>query len=376
MSINISAKQVEPIRVNYAHIARRIGDRKPASRYQEAVYDVQPTTNFHYPPTWEPDKQLFDTSRTAIVMADWYAFTDPRQYYYTSYVTARARQQEVMENNFDMVEKHLLATTPDAVKDAVRQLLVPLRHYEYGANMNNQDICDRGYGATITSLAAFNGFDRIGMAQYLSRIALLLDENEDVSLNAARTAWLDDPVWQGLRHALEDSFVLDDWFEVMVAQNIVMDGLLYPLLYGRLVPQLSAQGGSTIMLLTQFMSEWQAETERWTNQLVKVTAAESEANAALLSGWVKAWTERMETALQPLAEKALGENGAAQLAEVKLELLTRLGKQGIAVLGGHHGRHQGIHDFSGHDRCASFHRRADAGKPQRHHHPPARSGAL
>ena len=66
MSINISAKQVEPLRVNYSHIARRIGDTKAATRYQEAVYDIQPTENFHYPPTWDPEHKLFDESRTAI----------------------------------------------------------------------------------------------------------------------------------------------------------------------------------------------------------------------------------------------------------------------------------------------------------------------
>ncbi|MGT2489882.1 hypothetical protein ACU4GD_03390 [Cupriavidus basilensis] len=31
--------------------------------------------------------------RTAIVMKDWYALKDPRQYFYGAYVTARGRQQ-------------------------------------------------------------------------------------------------------------------------------------------------------------------------------------------------------------------------------------------------------------------------------------------
>ena len=332
MSLNIAAKEVKPLRVNFAYTARRVGENKPASRYQEAVYDIQPTCNFHYPPTWEPNKQLFDTSRTAIVMQDWYSFTDPRQYYYTSYVTTRAKQQEVVESNFELIEKrNLLQAVSAAVQDKVRQVLIPLRHMEYGANMNNQDICDRGYGTTITSVASFNGFDRVGMAQYLSRIALLLDGNEETTLKAAKDAWLHSPAWQPLRHAMEDTFVLDDWFEIMVAQNIVMDGLLYPLIYERFIPSLTAQGGGAFLMLTQFMNEWYEETVRWTNALIKVTAAESSANAALLTQWTSAWVQRLEQAVLPIAELAFGDQAATQVTEVKQELLARLAKQGIKV---------------------------------------------
>ena len=332
MSIQISAKVVKPLRVNYDYTARRIGKNKPASRYQEAVYDVQPTTNFHYPPSWEKGKELYDTSRTDIVMQDWYSFMDPRQYYYTAYVSVRARQQENMDNSFKMAEKSgLLASVPNELKQQVKTLLTPFRHVEYGANMNNQDICDRGYGTSITSLASFHGFDRIGISQYLSRLALLIDENEENGLEQARIDWLQGAAWQELRHAMEDIFVLDDWFEIMVAQNVVMDGLIYPLIYDRYMKKVAAEGGGTFSLLTQFMNDWYAETIRWTNALMKVTAAESEANTKLLSGWVTQWAERIERAVLPVAEMAFADDGSAQLTEVKQALLNRLAKQGLNI---------------------------------------------
>lgn len=332
MSLNIAAKEIKPLRLNYGHIARRIGENKPATRYQEAVYDVQPTTNFHYPPSWDPSRKLYDTARTQVVMQDWYSFTDPRQFYYTSYVAARAKQQEIMESNFELVEKRdLLQGLKPELAAQIRQVLIPLRHYEYGANMNNQDICHRGYGTTITSLASFNGFDRIGMAQYVSRIALLLDGNEDTSLTAAKQAWLHDPAWQGLRHVMEDSFVLDDWFEILLVQDVLMDGLLYPLIYERFISQVAAQGGTTFLMLTQFMNEWSEENTRWTNQLLKVTVSESTENAALLAQWTQAWLARIEAALAPIAQLAFGEQGAEQLAAVKAELVARLAKQGVKV---------------------------------------------
>ncbi len=332
MSIQITAKEIKTVRKNYDYTSRRFGDKKSASRYQEAAYDIQPTTNFHYPPTWEEGKELYDVSRTAIVMEDWYAFADPRQYYYTSYVTARAKQQESMSSTLDMAEKRgLLNSVPTDLKLTVRNILTPFRHVEYGANMNNQSICEKGYGTTITSLASFNGFDRIGIAQYIARIALLIDENEEDGLIQAREDWLKNSIWQPLRHAVEDTFVLDDWMETMVAQNVVMDGLVYPLIYSRFIDAVTVKGGSVFALTTQFMNDWYAETIRWTNQLMKVTAAESPANAELLSSWVTKWSDRLEEALTPIATEALGESGSSQLAEVKQELHARLAKQGITV---------------------------------------------
>ena len=55
MTIEIKTSTLEPIRNTYEHTKRRFGD-KPASRYQEASYDIAPENNFHYRPMWQPDK--------------------------------------------------------------------------------------------------------------------------------------------------------------------------------------------------------------------------------------------------------------------------------------------------------------------------------
>jgi len=71
MSIESSAKSITPVRLAYGNLERRFGDKKPASRYQEAVYDIQPTTNFQYRPLWDKNHDIYDVSKTAIVMEDW-----------------------------------------------------------------------------------------------------------------------------------------------------------------------------------------------------------------------------------------------------------------------------------------------------------------
>ena len=137
MSIEIKTTSMEPIRHTYSHIARRFGD-KPATRYQEASYDLEAKTNFHYRPQWDSRYELNDDRRTAIRMDDWYAVSDPRQYYYGAYVGNRAKMQESAETSFGFCDKrNLLTRLPEETQKQLLRLLVPLRHVELGANMNN-----------------------------------------------------------------------------------------------------------------------------------------------------------------------------------------------------------------------------------------------
>jgi phenol hydroxylase P1 protein len=331
MSVDISAKIIEPIRKTYSNVSRRIGD-KPASRYQEATFDIQPEENFHYRPTWAPEYERFDKSRTAIVMEDWYSFKDPRQFYYGAYTMARAKQQESMDKSFSTAEKRgLVASFSDEVKQEINNIMLPLRHFEWGANMNNCFITDFGYGTAITQLTMFYTLDRLAVAQYLTRLGLLVSENDVAVLDAAKDDWLNKDAWQGLRHAVEDTFVIEDWFETMIAQNIIMDSVIYELIYQQLVNKLAANGAGTLVMLTEFMSDLQADTTRWSNALVKVTAAESDANKDLLSKWASTWLNRITEAMAPLAKDALGSGSDAALKTIKTNITANLNKQGLSI---------------------------------------------
>jgi phenol/toluene 2-monooxygenase (NADH) P1/A1 len=330
MSVEIKTTGIEPVRQTFSHIARRLGADKPATRYQEATFDLQADCNFHYRPLWDPDHDLYDRRRTAIVMKDWYAFKDPRQFYYGTYVLNRAKLRDTAEKNFEFVEKHgALAGLPKGLTRRIKAILLPLRHVEYGANLNNCYISAYGWGAAVTQATTFAMMDRLGTAQYLSRIGLLIDGNTGESLETAKRSWLEDPVWQPLRKLVEDSFVVKDWFELFVAQNLVFDGLLYPLVYGRLGGELSQQGGSVVAMLTEFMDDWYAESLKWVDAFMKTAAAESPANQQLLSQWAREWTARALEALAPLAKLMYFEDAQPALDDALAALQARIAKTGL-----------------------------------------------
>lgn len=329
MNIDLQAREIKPLRNTFAHVAKYVGDDKPASRYQEATFGAQPSANFHYRPTWDPAHEIFDASRSKIVLADWYVLKDPRQFYYASWTMARARQQDAVESNFQFVESRgMVDKMSDAVREKALKVLMPLRHVAWGANMNNSSICAYGYGTAFTAPAMFHAMDNLGVAQYLTRLGLALGEPS--VLDEGKQAWLQDANWQVLRRYVEDTLVVKDPFELFIAQNLALDGLLYPLVYGSFVDDhVALQGGTAVAMLTAFMPEWHEESARWIDAVVKAAAAESEANRLQIAAWIRAWTERAQAALAPIATIALGEVAGRALDDAATLLADRCRKAGV-----------------------------------------------
>lgn len=327
MTVDIKTTTVQPRRHTFAHIARRLGSDKPASRYEEATYDMQPSANFHYRPTWAPDYEIFDRRRTVVTMEDWDALKDPRQYYYGAYTIARARMMESTEKNFAFVEKRSAFAKIDADWRAKLELyIVPLRHFEWGANMNNCNITDLGYGAAITQATMYATMDRLGNAQILSRIGLLLDNQTGDSLAKAKMDWMEHPAWQKTRQMVEDSLVLEDWFEQFVAQNLVFDALVYSLVFGAFDAEGQDRGAAAVSLLTEFITDWHEETTRWVDFVMTRVAKETPENAAAIEAWITKWKAIALAALLPLANEVLGDGASAALKITEQKLDARVAK--------------------------------------------------
>lgn len=327
MSVQIKTVDLKQKRNGFGHIARRMGADKPASRYLEATLDIQATENFHYKPLWEPEFWHYDPGKTAVVMQDWYKPLDPRQYYYAAYNITRANMHQAVERNFNFVDERSLLTKASAeARGSIQLGLLPLRHLHWGSNMNMAEICNRGYGAAITSPCIFSACDHLGMAQIISRIGLLLDEQTGRSLDEAKIAWINDSAFQGLRKLIEDTFVERDWFHLFVAQALGVNAVIWQMVY-RLAETAWKDAGLNIALLSEFMTDWLAEESRWSDHVIKIVAAESEHNKNLISGWAAHWIGRSMQAAHPWSEAFLGDSGssAREAAEGALQRAAGLG---------------------------------------------------
>jgi phenol hydroxylase P1 protein len=330
-NLELHAQEIQPIRQTFAHVAEFIGGDKPASRYQEATLGAQPEANFHYRPTWDPEHELYDASRSRVKLKNWYVLTDPRQFYYATWTMTRARQQEAVEASYQFVESRgLVAKLPQDLAGRICTQMMPLRHVAWGGNMNNAFVCAYGYGTAFTAPAMFHAMDHLGAAQYLTRLGLTLGDPS--TLDAGHADWMDNPHWQPLRRYVEDLFVLRDPFELFVAQNLSLDGQLYPLVYGNYVDDhLAGLGATVVGMLTTFMPEWHQESARWIDAVVKIAAAESPDNLRLISDWTREWADRAQASLAPIAELMLADNGQSALRKARVDLDARCRKAGLEL---------------------------------------------
>ena len=90
---------------------------------------------------------------------------------------------------------------------------------------------------------------------------------------------------EGARRMMENLFVTKDWFEVFLAQNLVFDGLIYPLIHRHYEQSMDARAGQALAMLTSFISDWYDETSRWVDATLKTAVDESAANAKQIATW-------------------------------------------------------------------------------------------
>lgn len=326
MSVEIKTNSISTIRNTYSHIKRRFGD-KPATRYQEASYDIEATENFHYKPLWDPQRSLNDESRTSIKMKDWYQINDPRQFYYGAYVGNRAKMQESAETSYKFCEKrNLISGLDDSIQLKILKYLVPFRHLNLSANMNNSMIAGDSIATTVAQAHIYQSMDHLGMGQYLSRIALIIDGNTGTALNTSKTFWIDDPMWQPMRKLAEDSMVVKDWFELSLLQNLLIDKAVFAFVYEAMDEWFATLGARDISMLTEFMRDWNKDTTRWIVAVVKTAVAESDENKEKLQAWVNLWEPQVFSALVPIAQETVGKDA---LVNVQNELAALLKKTGL-----------------------------------------------
>lgn len=300
MQYELRYQVIEQKRQTYQNVIDRFGDQ-PASRYLEATLDIEPRENFHYRPTWAQDRELYDERYSALRLTDPYNYTDPRQYYYTPYVTNRAALHDAFGKTLAYLEeRELLARMPEAWRAVLASVVVPLRHYESGAQLVTVAGARFAYGTSLEQCCTFAAFDRIGNAQMLSRVGIALGVGTADILTTAKQEWLDSDHLQPLRRLVEEIMIVDDWAEGVLAVDII-DSLIYPLLYTGLDERALLEGAGAYSLFAQHLSTWFTDQRRWLDALVVAWREDpdnGESNRAHL--------DRIDSTWRPRAQEAVG----------------------------------------------------------------------
>lgn len=328
MGYELRTQTVDPIRNTFQCLIDRFGD-KPASRYQEGTYDIQSTDNFHYRPLWDPEHEIFDPDFSAVKLTDPYAYSDPRQYYYATYVAARADHYDSFGKDLKYVEEHdLFDRLPENWHGFMAHAIVPLRHYESGAQLAFINGCRLAWGTSISQPNGFASMDRIGNAQLLSMVGLAMAGGSGDKLAEAKRYWLEQASLQGLRELTEQALIEPDWVSGVLAFELT-DAQLYPLLFRHLDDRAVFRGAMAYSLLAQHFSRWYADHQKWLKALLKAWIGDpnyGDANRNALGAIADRWYPQAREAIHGLAEdvetnfgstsiKSAATRYAAELAE-------------------------------------------------------------
>lgn len=308
MQYELRYNVIEPKRNTYQNVIDRLGDQ-PATRYQEATLDVEPRENFHYRPTWIQDRELYDPRYTVLQLTDPYSYADPRNFYYTPYVTNRAALHDEFGKTLNYLEgRDLLGRMPEPWRDLLATVVIPLRHYESGAQLVTVAGARFAYGTSLEQCCTFAAFDRIGNAQMLSRVGIALGAGAGGVLTTAKQDWLTGEHLQPLRKLVEEIMIVDDWAEGLLAIDHI-DQLIYPLLYTGLDEQALLTGAGAYSLFAQHLSTWYADQRKWLDALITAWNTDPDhgtANTEHLARIATTWQPRAQEAVAALATKLDG----------------------------------------------------------------------
>lgn len=339
MQIELRTQVIEPERKTFTNLVKRFGDR-PASRYEEGSIDIQSVANFHYRPLWSADHELYDVDYTAFKLEDPYSFTDPRQLYYAPYVQSRAAMGEAFNKTVEYIEsRDLLQKLPSGWDAVVGEVLVPLRHWEAGAQLVSIEGSRWAYGTTLDQCCLYASFDRIGNAQNLSRVGIVYGQGHDGALAAAKDRWLTDPSMQGLRRLVEELLAGDDWAKKVLAVDLT-DRLLYGLMFTQLDETALTGGAGAYSLIAQHFSSWFADQRRWIDKLVATWFADEANGAANKAAFDALLAERWGQIVAAVTDVAAAVDSRINAGAVDgvranaAALAAELGAQGLTVPGG------------------------------------------
>lgn len=208
-------------------------DYKTKNEYEDVTVNLQSYVHMHYRHIYdERDFDIYDPRYTRLKSSDWEGFRDPKKFWYTTYVSNRKKLAEEVENGFSYADQlGIIENLSSQWVDALRDIYTPLRHLEYGENVQMQHVIRYALGTAIEQCATYQAYDKTGRAQWISTWAMNMEEHHGDFLQHGKFVLLNEPAYQPLRRYVEEVLTTDDWAEVLIAENLTLDLLLGNLMY-------------------------------------------------------------------------------------------------------------------------------------------------
>jgi len=284
-----------------------------ATHYEDVTVDVQPDPERYLIQNWIiafPDGDgAYEKDATAAKSSNWHAFRAPDQEWERTHYQRQSKIENMVQSVIANARKQGAPASFDQAWSKILQAhLGAWKHVEFGLGTSLMQAQRYGYTQMINNATLTNSSYKMRLAQditlYLAEIGMDLTGWDD---ELGKQTWLESPIWQPTREAVETIMGATDYLEQYFAINIVFEPLVGELFRSGFLMQAAAANNDFIT--PPVISAAEADYERNLANaidLIYLLANDEtygQQNRSLFQGWVKnhaALADKAAAALQPI----------------------------------------------------------------------------
>ncbi len=294
-----------------------------------------------WPIRFDDGREPYTASSTAIRCGNWAGYRDPAGLWQRPYVAAANHTEQALARLIPAELSAGLGSGIDAdwLDPMLSRYYAAWPFVEYGLFLALCYAVREALGDTIAFSIAFQAGDRMRHLQDIVHLMFdLAETREGFTDSGARDAWMTDPVLVPARENIERIVSCRDWFEIVVAVNLVFEPIVGRLMKTEFLARNAPRHGDAVTPLVLASAHTDTERHRAaTAELVRLVLADpshGDANRTVLAGWLDTWTAesiRAAEALAPLFSAGGAGTIGSCLSRVladQLDLLAGLGLGG------------------------------------------------
>lgn len=286
---------------------------KRATHYEDVTVDVQPDPERYLLQDWiisfPNGDGAYEKGATAAQSSNWHAFRAPDQEWERTHYQRQSKIETMVQSVIQNARRAGANTALDRVWLKILQNhLGAWKHAEFGLGTSLMQAQRYGYTQMINNATLTNSSYKLRLAQditlYLAEIGLDIDGWDD---EAGKRTWMEDPIWQPTREAVETIMGSTDYAEQYLATNLVFEPLVGELFRSGFMMQVAAANSDFIT--PSVISAAEADYERNLANAIDfafMLVDDKEygaANRELFQGWIAkhaALADKASESLRPI----------------------------------------------------------------------------
>jgi methane monooxygenase component A beta chain/propane monooxygenase small subunit len=259
-------------------------------------------------------REPVNRANTAVHHPDWYEFRDPSKLWQRPYIRHQTYQEHSIEAAVQGAERAGAYAEIDAawLDPILSRYYEGIAFFEWGMSRAFASVIREARCDTLTMANGFTATDHLRHQQAIALYSLELREQvTSYQDGLGREAWMEDPVFQPARRLVENLIACDDWAEVMVVANLLIDPLFANFTITQFFHRFAPRHGDTVTPVICVTAENDRERNRaGAVEFVKMLTAEQDrcgrpvpaaANREVIQGWISAWGPQVLDAVDAFA---------------------------------------------------------------------------